>query len=65
MEWMPAVLNWILGLVTLAVVGIVGMHVRLSVFVQRLISHEETCSLLHQAHTETAKQLWEAVNAKR
>ena len=64
MEWILPVLNWILGLVTLAVIGIFGMHVRLSVFVQRLISHEETCSLLHQAHTEAAKQLWEVINKR-
>ena len=64
MDWIMPLLNWILGLVTLAVIGIIGMHVRLSVFVQRLISHEEQCGLLHQVHAVETQRLWEAVNSK-
>ncbi len=50
-------LAWLLGLVTVAIIGIVAMHVRISVFSQRLIDHMTICHELHTKHEESIKEL--------
>lgn len=65
MEWAPAVINWLLGLATLGLVGIIGMNVQLWVLKKQLEMHEENCLLKHKHHEETAHELWQALERLR
>ena len=49
--------QWILGLVTLAVLGIVAMHIKLGILSQRFLDHINHCVEWHEQHRENFKEL--------
>lgn len=58
-------LSWLLGLVSTSIVGIVAMHVRISVFAQRLLDHMRTCEEMHQHHQDQIKELRESIRERK
>ena len=57
--------QWILGLVTLSIVGIISMHVRISVMLQRLLDHMEHCDERHEQHRRNFEEVKKAIEAIR
>ena len=65
MDWVPAVINWLLGIATAGLIGIIGMNVQIWVLKKQLEIHEANCLMKHQHHEENDRRLWEAVDRMR
>lgn len=64
-EFTPTIFNWLLGMATAGLVGILTMNVQLWVLKQQFDDHEKHCLLKHAAHEKHDDQLWEAVDDLR
>lgn len=65
MEWVPALINWLLGIATAGLIGIIGMNVQIWVLKKQLEMHEANCLIKHEHHEKSQHDLWQAIERLR